>query len=129
VFSFDAGRVVAVCDGLRIAGRTALEGDAIRVEYDGGTFWFAPVAPPRLGGSSGAKGGHKKGSVSAPMPGKIVKVVVGEGDTVAERDLLVILEAMKMEHRIEAPHAGVVRNVAIAPGALVTGGAQLLEIG
>jgi len=129
VFSFDAGRVVAVRDGLRIAGRTALEGDAIRVEYDGGTFWFAPVAPPRLGGSSGAKGGHKKGSVSAPMPGKIVKVVVGEGDTVAERDLLVILEAMKMEHRIEAPHAGVVRNVAIAPGALVTGGAQLLEIG
>ena len=36
---------------------------------------------------------------------------------------------MKMEHRIEAPHAGVVRSVSVAPGALVTGGAQLLEIG
>jgi biotin carboxyl carrier protein len=88
-----------------------------------------PIAPPRLGGNAGGKAAHKKGSVTAPMPGKIVKVVVGEGDTVAERDLLVILEAMKMEHRIEAPHAGVVRNVTIAPGALVTGGAQLLELG
>jgi 3-methylcrotonyl-CoA carboxylase alpha subunit len=47
---------------------------------------------------------------------------------VAERDLLIVLEAMKMEHRIEAPRDGVVKSVAVAPGALVTGGAPLVEL-
>ncbi len=47
-------------------------------------------------------GALQDGRVTAPMPGKIVKVAVREGDTVAERDLLIVLEAMKMEHRIEA---------------------------
>jgi biotin carboxyl carrier protein len=63
------------------------------------------------------------------MPGKIVKVAVKPGDSVAERDLLVVLEAMKMEHRIEATQSGVVKSVAVAPGVLVTGGATLVEIG
>ncbi len=128
-FEFDRGRIVALLGERRIAGRGALEGDDIEVEFGGRTYRFAPAAPPRLDVAAGKKGSHTKGTVTAPMPGKIVKVVVGEGDTVAERDLLVILEAMKMEHRIEAPHAGVVRSIAIAPGALVASGAQLLEIG
>jgi biotin carboxyl carrier protein len=63
------------------------------------------------------------------MPGKIVKIAVAEGDEVEERALLVVLEAMKMEHRIEAPHAGTVRGVRVQAGALVRGGEQLLEIG
>jgi len=62
------------------------------------------------------------------MPGKIVKVAVAEGDAVAERDLLVVLEAMKMEHRIEAPHAGTVERIAVVPGALVSAGATLVEL-
>ena len=62
------------------------------------------------------------------MPGKIVKVPVRAGDSVSERDLLVVLEAMKMEHRIEAPRDGVVKSVAVAPGALVTGGTTLVEL-
>jgi biotin carboxyl carrier protein len=62
------------------------------------------------------------------MPGKIVKVTVNVGDEVTERDLLVVLEAMKMEHRIEAPHAGKVHRVDVAPGSLVAGGALLVEI-
>jgi 3-methylcrotonyl-CoA carboxylase alpha subunit len=62
------------------------------------------------------------------MPGKIVSVAVKAGDKVAERDLLIVLEAMKMEHRIEAARGGTVTAVAVAPGALVTGGATLLDI-
>jgi 3-methylcrotonyl-CoA carboxylase alpha subunit len=42
--------------------------------------------------------------------------------------LLVVLEAMKMEHRIEATHEGVVRNVRVTPGAVVRGGATLVEM-
>jgi biotin carboxyl carrier protein len=62
------------------------------------------------------------------MPGKIVKVAVKPGDAVAERDLLVVLEAMKMEHRIEATRGGVVKSVAVSPGELVSAGAALVEI-
>ena len=67
------------------------------------------------------------GEVVAPMPGKIVSVAVEPGRTVEEHALLVVLEAMKMEHRIEALRSGVVKTVLVAPGALVVGGATLVE--
>jgi biotin carboxyl carrier protein len=63
------------------------------------------------------------------MPGKIVSVNVRTGETVAARTLLVVLEAMKMEHRIEAPLAGTINDVRVAQGDLVTGGATLVVIG
>ena len=55
------------------------------------------------------------GSLHAPMPGKIVKVLVSEGDRVSEGDVLVVLEAMKMEHTLRAPHDGVVSSVQAGP--------------
>jgi biotin carboxyl carrier protein len=63
------------------------------------------------------------------MPGKIVSVAVVAGATVEEHALLIVLEAMKMEHRIEAPVAGTVREVRVKPGELVAGGAMLVTIG
>jgi biotin carboxyl carrier protein len=45
------------------------------------------------------------------MPGRVVRVEVEEGDTVAEGDALVVLEAMKMEHTLRAPHDGVVKEI------------------
>ena len=127
-FAVDRGRVV-VNGASRYAGKTELKDDAIFVETDGVGYTFAFGSPPRLGLATRAKRAPGKETVTAPMPGKIVKVMVSEGDEVAERDLLIVLEAMKMEHRIEAPHAGKVRRVEVAPGALVSGGATLVEIG
>ncbi|MBV9407210.1 MAG: acetyl-CoA carboxylase biotin carboxylase subunit, partial [Candidatus Eremiobacteraeota bacterium] len=66
------------------------------------------------------------GDVTAPMPGKIVSVEVQPGAAVEQRALLVVLEAMKMEHRIEAPVAGTVTDVRVKPGELVTGGTTLV---
>ncbi|MFQ5523026.1 MAG: acetyl/propionyl/methylcrotonyl-CoA carboxylase subunit alpha [Acidimicrobiia bacterium] len=57
-----------------------------------------------------------EGSLHAPMPGKVVRVEVGEGDEVEEGDTLVILEAMKMEHTLRAPHSGAVTEVRCTPG-------------
>ena len=68
------------------------------------------------------------GIVVAPMPGKIVTISVKEGEAVEERTLLLVLEAMKMEHRIEAPLAGTVREVAVKRGSLVTAGERLVTI-
>jgi biotin carboxyl carrier protein len=63
------------------------------------------------------------------MPGKIISVNVEPGAKVEQRALLVVLEAMKMEHRIEAPFDGTVKDVRVKPGELVTSGATLVTMG
>jgi 3-methylcrotonyl-CoA carboxylase alpha subunit len=118
-------RIVVRMEGKRWAGRTTVDPAGVAVVYDARTYRF-PFAPPPALGAATASGGL--GAIVSPMPGKIVKVEVRPGDTVLERDLLVVLEAMKMEHRIEATRDGVVKSVAVAPGALVAGGATLVEL-
>ena len=71
---------------------------------------------------------HAQKVLTAPMAGTIVKVQVHEGDSVEQRQVLVILSAMKMEHTIVAPYAGKVRRVHYQEGAVVKGGAALVEM-
>jgi 3-methylcrotonyl-CoA carboxylase alpha subunit len=66
------------------------------------------------------------GRLTAPMPGKIVAVLVNKEQEVKKGDALLIMEAMKMEHTIAAPHDGVVEEVLYAIGDQVTEGAPLL---
>ena len=68
-------------------------------------------------------------AVDAPMPGNILKVNVTQGQAVREGDVLVILEAMKMENEIMAPKAGTVTQVLVTKGSTVDTGAPLLVIG
>jgi 3-methylcrotonyl-CoA carboxylase alpha subunit len=69
------------------------------------------------------------GTLTAPMPGTIIQVLVTTGDPVAEGDSLMILEAMKMEHTIKAPQAGIVKRVGYNVGEQVEEGTELLIIG
>jgi propionyl-CoA carboxylase alpha chain len=69
------------------------------------------------------------GGLIAPMPGKVIAVEVAAGELVAQGQLLMIIEAMKMEHRITAPHAGTVDEVRAHPGDQVTGGDLLVVLG
>jgi 3-methylcrotonyl-CoA carboxylase alpha subunit len=114
-------------------GRWQLSGD-IEGELDPAGLTDSGIAfttlPPPTAQSSGraAAAGAGDGRVTAPMPGKIVKIAVKGGDAVEEHALLLVLEAMKMEHRIEASFAGVVGNVLVKEGELVTGGAPLVEL-
>src|SRR6266699_1252488 len=71
---------------------------------------------------------HAQKVLTAPMAGTIVKVQVHEGDSVEQRQVLVILSAMKMEHTIVAPYAGKVRRVHYQEGAVVKGRAALVEM-
>ena len=75
-----------------------------------------------------AETGEGDGRVTAPMPGKIVKIAVAPGASVEEHALLIVLEAMKMEHRIEASFAGTVGTVLVKEGQLVPAGAALVEL-
>ncbi len=67
-------------------------------------------------------------TVLAPMPGLVRDVVVAAGQTVAEGDRMVVLEAMKMEHVLRAPRDGVVASVAVATGDQVTAGALMVAL-
>ena len=66
--------------------------------------------------------------LTAPMQGTVVKIVVEDGAEVAEGDLLVVLEAMKMEQPLTAHKAGTVRLLGVEVGTTVTSGTPLVEI-
>jgi 3-methylcrotonyl-CoA carboxylase alpha subunit len=68
------------------------------------------------------------GRLTAPMPARVVRITVTAGQQVSQNQPLVVLEAMKMEHVVEAPHAGVVTEVCVQVGAQVASGAQLLTL-
>ncbi len=72
---------------------------------------------------------HGEDNLSASMPGQVLKLLVAEGDVVERGQTLLILEAMKMEIKVAAPHAGRVAKVLIAPGQVVDRGQGLIELG
>jgi 3-methylcrotonyl-CoA carboxylase alpha subunit len=67
-------------------------------------------------------------AVAAPMPGKVIKVYRGEGDTVEEGEPVIVVEAMKMEHTLRAPTSGTISELRCAEGDQVDSGVPLLEI-
>lgn len=69
-----------------------------------------------------------EGAVTAIMPGKIIRVLVAEGDPVAEGDVVCILEAMKMENELKAAKAGTVSRLYVQPGQDVEMGTVLAEV-
>ena len=75
-------------------------------------------------------GAHADGeqAVTAPMPGRVARVLVAPGDEVAARQGVVVVEAMKMENELRSPKAGRVKDVSVAPGALVEAGRVLVVI-
>ncbi len=88
----------------------------IYVFHQGTTYTF--TRPVAVAAHSGTGDAHT-GQLLSPMPGKIVKVNVKVGDKVAKGTQLVIMEAMKMEHTIRAPTAGVVESVRFGVGEIV----------
>lgn len=79
-------------------------------------------------GTDGGSGAHGEQAVTAPMPGRVVRVLVEVGDEVAVRQGIVVVEAMKMENELRSPKAGRVKEVSVAPGTSVEAGRVLVII-
>ena len=121
------------------------ERQTVVVEVGGQRLEVSLPAGLALGGGSGGSGGGRKkapkrsrgggggaaasgDAVTAPMQGTIVKIAVEEGQTLAEGDVVVVLEAMKMEQPIKAHKAGTVSGLSAAVGDTVTTGAVICEL-
>jgi acetyl/propionyl-CoA carboxylase alpha subunit len=98
-------------------------GDVVHV--DGPTGYIRLREIPRFPESSIDE---EAGSLHAPMPGKVIKVLVALGETVSEGQALLVLEAMKMEHSLRAPHAGIVRDIRAGEGEQVAADQVLVVV-
>ncbi len=94
----------------------------------GSTAGDAAPRPRKRGGTSGTASKASSDAVTAPMQGTIIKVAVSDGDTVAAGDLVVVLEAMKMENPVTAHKGGTVTGLAVEIGASVAQATVICEI-
>ncbi len=137
------GLTLQVADGAALPLTFTVQGDGLWVQHaerlHSTVHWqgelahvFTPRGAARLGlidplahaGETAEEGGR----LTAPMPGKVVSFAVKAGDTVKAGQPLAVMEAMKMEHTIAAPHDGTVAELLYAPGDQVTEGAELLKL-
>ena len=102
---------------------SAAAGDTRWVYFDGEVFEFDVAREGRRRAA-----GAPRGSLSAPMPASVVRVEVGTGDRVRKGDVLVVLEAMKMELPVRAPADGIVAAVHCKAGDMVKPGVPLIDV-
>ena len=114
--------LVSWIDGARAEVSVANREPHYTVFTNQGSFEFSEALPD-LGEENDSSGDN---ALSAPMNGTIVTLLANVGDSVAEGDALLVMEAMKMEHTIRAPSSGKVTEFYFAEGDLVDGGVELL---
>ncbi len=102
----------------------SIDGD--RATVDGQVF---SVGLQESTGAPTAASGGQGQPVKAEMPGKVIRILMGQGSSVTEGETLLVLEAMKMEMQIASPVTGTVRSVDVSEGEQIAAGATLLTIG
>jgi acetyl-CoA/propionyl-CoA carboxylase, biotin carboxylase, biotin carboxyl carrier protein len=119
----DPGRIAVELDGILRHYAIASDGDhAVWIARDGHHLELRTLRQDR------SRVARPSGSLEAPMPGTVLIVRVKDGDAVEAGDVLIVLESMKMELSITAPHAGVVTDLSLSPGERVELGATLAVV-
>lgn len=112
---------------LRVGGRTyfvpfLVRGTEVTFAFDGDVYTVETSE------RTSKRKRHRDHSMSAPMPGVVLKIFVKKGDVVSKGAPLLILEAMKMEHQIVAPRDGEIASVNCTEGELVQPGSDLVTM-
>jgi acetyl/propionyl-CoA carboxylase alpha subunit len=118
------GQLTFILDGRKVEAHISTDGVRRWVSFGGKTLVFEKTSGQRRGGASG----YSSGRLTAPMPGQVRTVNVAVGDAVMKGQTLLVLEAMKMEIRIQAPSDGVVERLAVEQGETVEREQVLIEI-
>jgi biotin carboxyl carrier protein len=119
------GRLDLLIDGNRVSAYVSSDNARRWVTINGQTLVLTKSSGTRRGGHSGH---HAAGELTAPMPGQVRAVNVGEGDAVTKGQTLLVLEAMKMEIRIHAPQDGIVKKLLVRQGETVEREQVLIDV-
>ena len=127
--SKSSGAYTATVNGKNVAVQLNASGDAYTATVNGKSF-TVKVAEGTVAPAAAAAPAASGNAVPlpSPLPGTVVKIVVAEGDEVAEGDVILVIEAMKMETEIKAPKAGIVREISVTQSQVVAAGDTLAMI-
>ena len=116
------GRINIEMNGIKKFFHVAKSGDIWWIHFEGKVYTVNSS-------ESGASSSEELGGLTAPMPGTIQQIIVKKGQKVRSGQTLIILEAMKMEHKIKAPKSGEIISINYSVGDRVDMGVNLIEIG
>jgi 3-methylcrotonyl-CoA carboxylase alpha subunit len=122
----DAGSVVIHQGSRMVSGHCIRTTRGLVVGWKGRSYEL--VRPELERGRSATGARRSRDEATSPMPGTVVKISVRPGQAVAAREPLAVIEAMKMEHVIEAPHAGVVSEILYEEGDMVPAGTPIVRL-
>jgi len=121
-------KLILDIDGERVEGVAAYDKGTLWVHLNGQTYTVEGEKRRTTRGSrSGAATAHL-GEITAPMPGKIIKINGNIGDKVGENQVLVVMEAMKMEYTLKAPIESRITEILCEPGQQVALGQILMKL-
>jgi biotin carboxyl carrier protein len=98
------------------------------VEIEGVRFEVEIEDPRKWNPADGGLSAHGREAVKAPMPGKVIRILVKEGEVIAARQGVVVVEAMKMQNELKSPRAGRVATIAVKENQAVNAGSVLITI-
>ncbi len=126
----DHGTLSLLVDGTSYSATLDERGPRVHVRLDGSVFPIEILDERRLRlrRAAGRFTVEGKQTVTAPMPGKVVKVLAGKGAQVREGQGLIVIEAMKMENELKSPKDGKVGEIFVREGQPVEGGAGLVVV-
>ncbi|HLE92064.1 MAG TPA: biotin/lipoyl-containing protein [Anaerolineales bacterium] len=120
----EIGKLDLLIDGQRVTAYVSSDNAKRWVTVNGQTFVLTKSSGARKGGHAH----HAAGELTAPMPGQVRAVNVSEGDAVTKGQTLLVLEAMKMEIRVQALQNGLVKKLLVKQGQTVEREQMLIEI-
>jgi biotin carboxyl carrier protein len=128
VTPLSTGRYAVELNGVKTPVSCVVKDNKSYIDIDG--LLLELTIPSEDGGTAAGAGGHAaaKDKIFAPMPGRIVKLLVKEGETVKSKQPMVIVEAMKMENQVNSAAEGVVKKINFKDGDQVDTETPIIEL-